>query len=205
MKSLLFLPGFATNTHVWDLQIKEFSNFPNPDIVVGWSLGGIDAIKLYFEHPDKVKGLVLVSSFAKFLKSDDYQYGLNPVLMKNLERKLKANFQAGLEFFYDLVDNGKGLVKGQESRGKSQDEIMHELERLKQEDVRTLLLKINVPVLLIHGDRDQISPVEQSIFMKEQIPNAELKIFEGIGHAPFLEDPKRFNSILKVWLEKIWK
>ncbi|MEM7019488.1 MAG: alpha/beta hydrolase, partial [Pseudomonadota bacterium] len=51
---------------------------------------------------------------------------------------------------------------------------------------RTKALKsINVPTLVIHGDKDSLVPVEGGIHTAETIPGARLEILKGMGHAQF--------------------
>ena len=57
--------------------------------------------------------------------------------------------------------------------------------------------KIDIPVLLIQGEQDPIVSSATAKYLKDNIPQAELHLLPGIGHAPQLEDPKQFNQILK--------
>ncbi len=58
------------------------------------------------------------------------------------------------------------------------------------------LRRIKVPVLLTHGDQDQISAVAMSEYTRRMVPAAQLSIYPGIGHSSFFEDPQRFNGEL---------
>lgn len=59
------------------------------------------------------------------------------------------------------------------------------------------LPKIDVPVLLTHGNRDSVLLHGLSEYAATQIPDARLSIYDGIGHAPFHEDAPRFNAELR--------
>jgi pimeloyl-ACP methyl ester carboxylesterase len=56
--------------------------------------------------------------------------------------------------------------------------------------------KITTPTLLIHGDADAVVDVnvELSVTNQTLIPGSALVRYDGIGHAPFLEAPTRFNT-----------
>jgi len=58
------------------------------------------------------------------------------------------------------------------------------------------LRNVRVPVLVTHGELDQISAVAMSQYTASLIPQALLSIYEGVGHSPFYEDPVRFNREL---------
>ena len=60
------------------------------------------------------------------------------------------------------------------------------------------LSKITSPTLVIHGEEDNIIGFERSSVFKENIDNAEIKIYPEIGHLPMYEDPVRTaNDIIK--------
>ncbi len=45
------------------------------------------------------------------------------------------------------------------------------------------LMKVNVPSLVIHGDRDPLLPLECGIDIAKSIPGAAMKVIQGMGHA----------------------
>lgn len=216
MAVLLFIPGFATDISIFKLQTDEFSkkcqiitSFDEIGkheelVVIGWSMGGFDAIDLYFEHRDKIKALVLVSSTPRFLKDKEYIYGLSPALLRNLEKKIKADCSAGINYFYKLMTNFKEihpLVRNLPI--PSLKKVLFDIDCLKNKDARDLLSDIRVPVLLIHGETDQICLPSASKYMLDKIPKARLEIFPDCAHMPFIERPGKFNEVLRVFLNEI--
>jgi len=159
MVQVLFIHGFATGPEIWREQIKEFDSVFNIDqaeelVVVGWSMGGWKAIELCLEHPQKVKGLVLVSSFAKYVKSADYPAGVPLPLLRKLEKRLLNDYKAGMTYFYDLVFKDKSqhcLID--RLPVPTREDIQRWFLRLEFDDFRPLLSKINTPTLIIHGDQ----------------------------------------------------
>jgi pimeloyl-ACP methyl ester carboxylesterase len=71
-----------------------------------------------------------------------------------------------------------------------------------QPDNADLKGKIAVPVLITHGDADGVVPYVTSTDNARLIPGAMLSTYTGIGHAPFLEDPQRFNTELAAFVKK---
>ena len=74
------------------------------------------------------------------------------------------------------------------------------LVRIVNEDLRRLLPKLHLPVLLIWGDQDTEAPIEDGRVMERLIPDAGLVVFEGAGHYAYLEQPARFCRIVEVFL-----
>ena len=66
------------------------------------------------------------------------------------------------------------------------------LRLLKEEDRRAALAGIAIPALLIHGERDRITPVAAARFMASSLPQARLELVPGAGHAPFLSHASHF-------------
>ena len=65
------------------------------------------------------------------------------------------------------------------------------------------LHKITIPVSLIWGKDDKITPPEVAVEFNELLPDSELHWIDKCGHAPMMERPQEFNRILKGFLERI--
>jgi pimeloyl-[acyl-carrier protein] methyl ester esterase len=67
------------------------------------------------------------------------------------------------------------------------------LDALSSADMRPQLAGIDLPVLLLHGDRDPICLPQASHYLAEGLRSARRTVFSGCGHAPFLTSPEQFN------------
>ena len=74
------------------------------------------------------------------------------------------------------------------------------LVRIVNEDLRSLLPHLDLPVLLIWGDQDTETPIADGRLMERLIPDAGLVVFEGAGHYAYLEQAARFCRIVDVFL-----
>ncbi len=63
-----------------------------------------------------------------------------------------------------------------------------------------MLPHLHLPVLLIWGEHDTETPLEDGRLMERLIPDAGLVVFEGAGHYAYLEQPSRFCRIVEVFL-----
>ena len=66
-----------------------------------------------------------------------------------------------------------------------------------------LMAKINVPTLVMHGDTDNLIPVESGRRFAETIPGAKLIIYEKVGHVPQEEIPERSAADLDAWIKSL--
>lgn len=62
---------------------------------------------------------------------------------------------------------------------------------------------IKTPTLLVWGKDDTITPDWVGQKFHELLPNSILEIFDKCGHAPMMEQPEKFNTILRQFLEKV--
>jgi len=60
-----------------------------------------------------------------------------------------------------------------------------------------VLDKLDLPVLVTHGDKDAIVLPAASEHNARVIPGARLSIYPGVGHTPFAENPERFERELR--------
>ncbi|MFQ6331633.1 alpha/beta fold hydrolase [Nocardia sp. CWNU-33] len=67
-------------------------------------------------------------------------------------------------------------------------------------DFRSVLPEVTVPALLIYGARSKIFPGPLEEWLAGQLPAAKAVRFEHSGHAPFSEEPERFNEVLSDFL-----
>jgi non-heme chloroperoxidase len=66
-----------------------------------------------------------------------------------------------------------------------------------------ILTSVDVPTLVIHGEQDAILRVDASRHNAAMVPDAELLVYEGVGHVPHLEAAERFNGGLAAFSRTI--
>jgi len=71
----------------------------------------------------------------------------------------------------------------------------------KRKETCSKLSEIKVPVLILVGDKDKITPPEAAQFMHEEINGSVMSIIKNAGHLSNLENLGQFNELLKRFLE----
>jgi pimeloyl-ACP methyl ester carboxylesterase len=74
------------------------------------------------------------------------------------------------------------------------------MARASAEDLSAALPSIDVPTLLVYGDRDVRAPLAVAEAMHAAIGSSTLKVLAGAGHVCNLEEPNRFNALLRSFL-----
>ena len=188
----------------------EFSNtLPDqPVIFIGWSLGGMLAIQLAHRYPEKLAGLVLVSSTPCFRVKTDWTQGCSDKQFHTFEQALEDDTSKLLGQYFMLMLHGDALPRRRfNAIAKAVADRQHPpapkslrsgLELLGALDLRHQLATVSLPTLVMHGAHDAITPPGAGRYLAGHIPGAELCIME-CGHAPHWTQAKTFNERLEQW------
>lgn len=165
-------------------------------VILGHSLGGAVAQKVYLNHRKTVEALVLVGTGARLR-----------VLPKVLEG-LKENPSETAKFMADMAFHRKEFVEDFGRLFKERAGILLEDLTLCNEfdlldDFRSGKVKFDVPALAIVGENDFLTPPKYSEFFKAF--GAEVRVVENAGHMVMVENPEAFNGCLKEFLSSLGK
>ena len=122
------------------------------------------------------------------LKVKKYKLGKKILNMK-LVKKLFPN---ALEKFQKNA--------GSEDYRNSPPALKQSMVKLLNDDMRDLLPNIKAPTLLLWGENDTATPIEDAELMEKSIPDAGLVRVPGCSHYVFLEQPVYINNIIKTFL-----
>jgi pimeloyl-ACP methyl ester carboxylesterase len=67
----------------------------------------------------------------------------------------------------------------------------------ERDDSTPALSGFKFPVAIVHGEMDELIPVQRAQETKAAIPHAALMILSGVGHMPMLENPQATATTLK--------
>jgi pimeloyl-[acyl-carrier protein] methyl ester esterase len=180
-------------------------------VIVGWSMGAQIALRFHESFSRKVAGMVLVGGTPRFCQQGDYDSGLPRSEVRSMAQRLRRDYKLTSGAFFKAMFAEGEIPKADLVRiagrtlGRLPDpSVAHSaLNVLKDADLRSILPEISAPVLLVHGAEDRICPPGASKYMASAIPGARLELLENRGHAPFLTDPERFNSLLAFFVHSL--
>ncbi len=184
-----------------------------PCILVAWSLGGMLAMQLAHRNPERLAGMVLLSSTPCFRVKTGWPLGCSDGQFRAFEQMLKNDSSALLETFFALMLHGDALPCSRintiakraldRQHPPSMEGLGAGLKLLDTMDLRGQLTDISIPSLVIHGAHDAVIPMGAGRYLGSHIPGASLAII-GCGHAPHLTQDKIFNEHLEQWCDSIY-
>lgn len=191
--------------HAGEIGDAVMAALPDQVTLCGWSLGGHIAVGALARHARQVSRLVLCGSTPCFLQKDGWPYGLDPKLLGTFQTMLKMTPQTVIGRFAVMINQNDQAMKEVNRHAAAvaegplprKEALAGGLQILQDLDWRPLLPKISHPVLVIHGDADPLMPVDGARAMASALPNAQLDVFSGSAHTPFLSQPDRFVAALQ--------
>jgi len=174
--------------------------------VYGVSMGGMIAQEVALRFPERVRGLVLGCTSPG-----------GPRAVRPTVRELRAVATAAAGAPRSPVDSTLAAVLFSERFRRDEPERAHFLlEHFRRHlpaaqgvaaqllasvfhDTVSRLDQVQAPTLVLHGERDVMAPLGNAHMLAERIPNAELAIVPGAGHAYALERPDVSFDLFASW------
>lgn len=178
---------------------------PGRGAVLGWSLGGLIALTLALQMPGSVARLVLVGSTPQFMSGPGWPHGLDAAVLDDFAARLCRDPKTAIHRFLALQVRGSTDERQTLARLKTAlsqapapctQALDNGLDLLRSASLRTVLPTLMLPVTLIHGTRDVLTPFPAAVELANALPQAQLHPIDGAGHSPFLSHADTFLDIL---------
>lgn len=160
----------------------------------GVSEGGCMSMLFAATYPDRASALVLIGSFARFVRADDYPWGLPPAAVDAvLERIEKTWGDAEMLAIGAPSRMGdrkfRAYAERVERMGASPGAALDLIRMNVDIDVRHVLSGIRIPTLVIHVSDDRLVLVGNGRYLAEHIPEASYVEIPGTDHMLWLTEP----------------
>lgn len=177
--------------------LVEYKGFEDVH-VLGNSLGGHVALLYVLQHPKKVRSVILTGSSGlfesamgtTFPKRGDKEF---------IRKKTQGTFyrpevatEALIDEVYDTVNDRNKAIR-----------VIATAKSAVRHNLGDNLNQITVPVLLVWGKDDQITPAFVGEKFHELLPDSRLFLIDECGHAPMMEHPELFNRHLEEFLQEV--
>lgn len=213
----IFSPQIEALSQNLEVTIADISNFSSvrelasdvlkkaPKIfsLLGHSMGGIVAMEIYSQAPDRIEKLILMDTNPK-AELDEVKLKREPQirevnkgkLLEVMRDEMKPNYLAESENKRSVLNvcMDMALTLGP-------DVFINQSRALQSRlDQQNTIQSIKIPVLILCGSEDKLCPVERHEMMHNMITDSDLKIINNAGHMPTLEQPRETTEVIKEWL-----
>jgi pimeloyl-[acyl-carrier protein] methyl ester esterase len=167
--------------------------------IVGWSLGALVALEIASQYSTQLTHLILFGGTSRFTidEATEYTIGWKKRIVERMQRGLEKDHQGILAAFYEMMFSKKEIKEGacdrfltltkQHFEGDDLHSLMVGLTFLMTTDLREHLKHIKCPTLLIHGEQDEVCPLEASQYIYNSLNmHKTLYILPEAGHLPFM-------------------
>jgi pimeloyl-ACP methyl ester carboxylesterase len=175
---LPILYGRGPSIDSWAAQL--LGELDGPFVAIGASMGGYCALALARRAPERVVGALLAASRAA---ADTFE---RRRFREELISRLRAS---GIPPDVETHVSAEHLALAQEAMR----------DRM---DLTGIVSSFGGPLLVCVGDQDDLFSVDEARGIAESALVGRLEVFEGAGHFLTLDQPDRFNAVLKEFLSQ---
>jgi pimeloyl-ACP methyl ester carboxylesterase len=226
MQPITLLPGLACDAELWRDQVAalaplrpvqvsdvhtRWATLPqmaaalladsDGDLLLcGTSMGGMLALEVLRQAPQRVKALALLASSAR-PDTPELIRLRNDAIVLFEQGRMHEVLQANVAFAFDPVHAAalSPAYLAMMDRAGAGQLIAQNRAIMARADQRPLLPRIACPTLVVVGQADLLTPPEHAQEMASLIPGARLHILPQCGHLLTWEQPQRVNELLVDW------
>jgi len=174
------LYGRGPSIDGWAAQL--LGEVEGPFVAVGASMGGYCALAVARRAPERVVGLVLVGS--------------RPGADSEERRRFRDDMAARLR--------SEGVPSDIDTDVSAEQFAVAQEAMRDRPDYSSVVASFGGPLLVCVGETDEIVSVDQARATAESALLGSLEVFSGAGHLLSIEQPERFNAVLREFLER-WR
>ena len=201
--------GIPMSAELADVARLVRASVPENAVWLGWSLGGLIALRASLDAPQMMRGLILVATTPRFAAAADWPEAMPPEQLQEFVAGLGEDYRETLLRFLSLQVRGdesaraalRQLRDALFARGEpATDALAAGLELLRVSDLRSELTRLQVPTLVIAGGYDRLTPPGAGKALADAIPGARYALIPKSAHAPFISHPEEFTALVTAFM-----
>ena len=164
--------------------------------LMGISEGGPMSIQYAVENPERVSGLILFGTTARFSRTEEFPMGFTDSTLDNLVDAWGTG--SGRHIFFPSISDeviDDATYKGFESLMADRRSMKQIVSYMKTLDVRPLLEKVTCPTLIIHFTGDLAVPIRMGRYLHSAIAGSEFLEIAGVDHCDLASSPQSIRKI----------
>ena len=201
-RSVQVVPATRGDT-IEEIAEAALSDAPDRFALAGLSLGGVVAMEIQRQRPDRVLRLALIGTSP---------LPDTPEAAAAREPQIAAARAGRLDDVVREVVKPDCLAPGPQrvavlnlvmemARALGPDVFVRQSRAMqRRRDRQAALRAVSVPTLILCGRHDALCPQRRHEFMRDLVPGAVMEVIDEAGHFPTLEAPQAANAAIARWL-----
>jgi pimeloyl-ACP methyl ester carboxylesterase len=199
----VYIADISKYSSIQELASDVLENSPPKFFLVGHSMGGIVAMEMCSQEPDRIEKLVIMDSNpkpeleeTKLKREPQIRDVVSGNLAQVMKEEMKPNYLADSYKQKDILNTcmEMALTLGPEV-------FVRQSRALQDRDDQQSTLKdLDIPVLIMCGAEDKLCSLEKHELMHNIINDSKLEVVMDAGHMPTLEQPQKTTEVIKSWL-----
>ena len=163
--------------------------FPEKPFIMGHSMGGAIVQTAALESPALMKGISLAGTGPRL--------GVAPAFLEGLLHNFEGIIDTIMNYAYAPGVDPRFVIEGAALMRATGGEVVHgDFMACNRFDMRDRIEKINLPTLILCGEKDLLTPPSLSEKLKKFIPKSHFHIVPSAGHMLMIENHKVFNKFV---------
>ncbi len=199
----IYIADISKYSSIQELASDVLENSPPKFFLVGHSMGGIVAMEMCSQEPDRIEKLVIMDSNpkpeleeTKLKREPQIRDVISGNLAQVMKEEMKPNYLADSYKQKDILNTcmEMALTLGPEVFVRQSRALQ------SRDDQQSTLKDLDIPVLIMCGSEDKLCSIEKHELMHNIINDSKLEVIKNAGHLPTLEQPTKTTEVLKIWL-----
>jgi len=199
----IHIADISKHGNMKDLAADVLRNAPPKFSLAGHSMGGIVAMEVCLQAPNRIEKLALIDTNpmaeleeVKLNRERQMSEALSGKLTNVIREEMKPQYLADSDNSDTILNICMEMAI---SLGPKT--FINQSKALQgRVDQQKTLKSIDIPVLIMCGLEDKLCSVEKHELMHNIISNSTLEVIKNAGHLPTLEQPEQTTEVLKKWL-----
>jgi pimeloyl-ACP methyl ester carboxylesterase len=199
----VMIPALTGQSTFAALSKDILAHAPPRFALAGLSMGGIIAMEIVRQAPERVSRLALMDTnplAEQATRATERDAQIDRVRNNGLRLVMRDEMLPN--YLADSSKNAHLLNLCMEMAEALGEDVFTQQSRALQQrpDQCDTLRGIDMPTLILCGEQDTVCPLERHVMMCDLIPGARLAVISGAGHLPVLEQSELTNKEIKLWL-----
>jgi pimeloyl-ACP methyl ester carboxylesterase len=185
-------------------RVVEFANRLESPVLLGTSFGGLVALRAAGSLHHALRGLILISSFARLAYNRPVNLARRLHLVAPLELGARLIEPLAVRFVSGRIDEAARHELHRQASTISFAEKHARLMATLGADMRSAAAAVRAPVLVVHGTHDRVVPIRLARDLASLFINARFVDIEGAAHVPYLTHPGAVIGAVEPFLSEVF-